>query len=131
MHWAASPVICTENTAGDFLTVGALIPQKKNYKKQKKNWQQKRKSSKSNLDSLSTVHEVGRRWIWTAWICALARTPVWISAGIGCSWAAEGSWHAPLSHDLARLRLDIDRARDGWPADLASLSPWHRAAVIC
>lgn len=53
------------------------------------------------------------------------------SAGSGFSWAAERSWHAPLSLGLRRLRL---RRRQGWwwmgcrPCLPAS---FDKAAVIC
>lgn len=53
------------------------------------------------------------------------------SAGTGCSWAAERSWHAPLSHGLRRLRL---RRRQGrwWMGCRPCLpSSFDRAAVIC
>lgn len=53
------------------------------------------------------------------------------SAGTGCSWAAERSWHAPLSHGLRRLRL---RRRQGWwwmGCRPRLPSPFDRAAVIC
>lgn len=53
------------------------------------------------------------------------------SAGTGCSWAAERSWHAPLSHGLRRLRL---RRRQGWwwmGCRPCLPSSFDRAAVIC
>lgn len=53
------------------------------------------------------------------------------SAGIGCSWAAEGSWHAPLSHGLGRLRLHIDRAQWWMCCRHCLLSSSDRTAVIC
>ena len=53
------------------------------------------------------------------------------SAGTGCSWAAERSWHAPLSHGLRRLRL---RRRQGWwwmGCRPCLPSSFDGAAVIC
>lgn len=53
------------------------------------------------------------------------------SVGTGCSWAAERSWHAPLSHGLRRLR---PRRRQGWwwmGCRPCLSSSFDRAAVIC
>lgn len=54
-----------------------------------------------------------------------------VSAGTGCSWAAERSWHAPLSHGLRRLRL---KRRQGWwwmGCRPCLPSSFDSAAVIC
>lgn len=71
-------------------------------------------------------------WLWLRCQAVKAPDPLCMdSAGTLCIWAAERSWHAPLSHGLRRLRL---RRRQGWwwigcRPRLPSSS--DSAAVIC
>lgn len=53
------------------------------------------------------------------------------SAESGCSWAAERSWHAPLSLGLRRLRLRRRQGQWWMGCRPCLLSSFDRAAVIC